>query len=104
MSGSAEIMIDLSAFKGRDIQLCLHLLNLVEAEGVTDIRFVRQRLQVAIEQSLRPVAVVQKKRYRAIGPVKKCPVCGMRMGPVNTGGEKIKILGCRNCRYSEVVG
>jgi ribosomal protein L44E len=91
-------MLNFSAYKGRDKQNFLSMLNQCEAAGVTDIRFVRQRLQESIEEQFRDElrqtgGIAKRKRERReferevkrLQELPECPSCGK--GKVKTSGQ-----------------
>lgn len=87
------------------------MLTQFESEGITDVRFIRQRVQNHIEKSSAGSGPIQKvKRVRKTRiPVVRCPEpdCGTVMRFANTGdediNEDIKVLVCPKCRFSKVV-
>lgn len=91
----------LQAYNLKDIQSLIHILTECEVEGITDVRFVRVRLEERVRQK------VMKKRQKNTQPPEEqhyheCPECG------KTAAEKLEIEGlhllvCKACRYSEVI-
>lgn len=108
-------MLNLKVYNGRQLQTFLALLNQCEAEGVTDIRFVRQRISEFIANDLRKEKVQYNKRIsrKQQRQLKKpiintsgpwvCPSCHVgRLTPVKND-LGLHIMGCAKCRYSEIV-
>lgn len=88
-------MINLNAYSGRELQNFLAMLNQFESAGRTDIRFVREHMHNHIHKGR------LTKRRGGIA-MKKCPECLSRMVPVATYDSN-NILGCKVCRYSEMM-
>jgi len=94
-------MLKINAFSIASIQTCLHLLNECERAGVTDIRFVRERLATHIADQtvqIKRESIQGRKRMEAAAP--KCPDCGARLRKIEADGEKI--LACPRCRWSKI--
>lgn len=96
--------MNINIFNLRDLQQFLALLNEAEGAGVTDVRFLRQRIQNHIEKTantgrVRPMRVARQQRPS----FQTCPSCekGLLMPVINREG--LKIVGCKKCRYSKVV-
>ena len=64
----------LTAFSVKDNQNCMAILNVFESTGVTDIRFVRQRLQSAIDSKY-AMTVTRSGRYKSDN-ITTCGLCG----------------------------
>ncbi len=99
------MLMNFNAYKHKDLQHFMQILNQCEAEGITDIRFVREQLHKHLysPQKIRPVVSKIKNT------VNKCPKCDKQMYPAKGNGseEFVFIDGCRvfvcpSCRYSEV--
>ncbi|MBV5328488.1 MAG: hypothetical protein JZU65_12785 [Chlorobium sp.] len=99
----------IEAFKLKDIQNFLALLNMFEAQGITDIRFVRERIQNGVSDQL-----LQHRKTRKTSedrslvkpspmPMRICPSCLQDTMIPAANVDGLKILACRKCRYSEVV-
>lgn len=102
-------MLKISAFKLGTIQDCMHILNECELEGITDIRFVRQRLADHIHDvGIESVKSMRKGKVRRQTKTIPCPECGSPISQaVDENGEKIlvdglPILACKKCRWSAV--
>jgi uncharacterized protein with PIN domain len=73
----------------------------------TDTRFIRKAVadQLHKQQTAavkgRMVARKEAARYR--NKFGNCPDCGEMLFPVSNN-EGLKIVGCKKCRYSKVVG
>lgn len=85
-------------------QTILTVLNVAESKGITDIRFVRKWLQDSIDsEMLDAKSRMIKSKVSNRRNFKKCPSCGKaRMEPWHNE-EGLNIVGCKMCRYSEVI-
>lgn len=118
-----------NAFKLGFLQRVLTLLNELEAQGITDIRFVRQRISEDIERRVkgevkmsleaRLVAQKQKREAKLSGMVeekkllpKRCPECdsvnyyrGKDRFRSEDGTELTvtDFMWCKDCTYSEEI-
>ena len=99
------------AFGRRDLQTLLLILDTAEAEGITDTRFLKTRIANFIDDDYRKrnQLHVKTRVARRKAPT-KCPQCGkgvMRLALDEKGMvlevDGMKIIGCRSCRYSEVI-
>jgi len=102
-------MLNFNAHSGREIQSFIALITQCEAEGVTDVRFIRERLQNHIRTTRRrtrkPVRQVAKKSQIL------CQCGGnTRVLPVNntpatqTGNpDEIAVILCVKCSSTEYV-
>lgn len=95
----------LTAYKGRDIQMFIAMINLFEGEGITDIRVIRTRLESALRERLAGLRTknrqIDQVATRAVG--ERCPECNSpEWYPGSADG--VVYLACRVCRYSRVVG
>lgn len=100
-------MLNLDVYNLRTKQNFMAMLTQFESEGITDVRFIRQRVQNHIEKSSAgsgPIQRVKRVRKTRI-PIVRCPEpdCGTVMRFANTGDEDIKVLVCPKCRFSKVV-
>ena len=99
----------LAAFAGRDLQAAGQVLAAIEAAGLwADGPTLRARLAAEIDRRQAARTGVEPDRAAALAPVLRehrhtCPSChrGVLAPVVNRDG--LRILGCRWCRYSEVV-
>lgn len=94
-------MLNFNAHKIRDLQNYLTMLNQCESEGVTDIRFVRERLQNHINEKFKERRV-DKKGLKA--ERKMCKSCGngVLVGPYKVDGNLL--FRCtKKCGYSELI-
>lgn len=93
-------MLKLSAFKLGTIQDCMHILNECEAEGITDIRFVRQRLAEYIHTDGLTANINMRRESKQHRKVKisPCPECGSPLNTIAVDG--LAIVACKNCRWS----
>lgn len=98
-------MLNFGAYKGRDIQALISLANQFEAEGVTDIVFIRQRLEEYIASKRR----IDKPKYVSTRKHTKkptCPECGDKWGwyeSIELKEMGITIDLCKKCAYSRMV-
>ncbi len=102
-------MLNFNAYKHKDMQHFMQILNQCESEGITDIRFVRKQLHSYLykPQKVRAMHTVTPKTLKTVR--NKCPECAGTMYPAK--GEKLglyvtveghPVLVCPGCRYSEV--
>lgn len=103
-------MLNLDVYPLRLKQNFMAFLNQFEAEGITDIRFVRERLQMHISNTAGVIPGEKRVRVRAQAKVKvtsgiRCsePGCNELLRYADTGSEDIVILVCPKCRFSKVV-
>lgn len=102
-------MIIYTAYAGRDLQNTMSLLNQFEAEGVTDIRFVRQRIQGHLDERFKTAQVKKIKEVkearatRSIKPA-RCPSCGSDNWHEGKVLDGVVYDGCGDCYYSRRVG
>ena len=94
--------MNFDAYNHKDLQHCFQLLNQCEAEGVTDIRFVRE----ALHKHLYKPQKVRHVRQKKVQQQKKltCPSCNgaFLVGPYKLDG--LLIIRCsKKCGYSEVI-
>ncbi len=96
-------MINFRAYKAKDLQNFISFLNQSESEGVTDIRFVRERLQNHINSNYKATRL-SKRRAGKVQKIESvtCPECGQSLMVPVLNNEGLKILGCKKCRYSEI--
>lgn len=98
----------LNAFKMRDLQTLITLLDMAEAEHITDVRWLRTKLNEKLgkdrRQGIREGWKDRKpKAQRGLKmPAKVCPDCGTIMHMViDIKGNPMQVFGCKKCRYSE---
>jgi len=97
-------VLNLEAYKTGDIQTFISLLNQFEAEGVSDVRFVRQRLSRSLTRRAGTIGrVIRQSPPRKAPDFGTCPDCDYPLWPVVTGDNSVKIIGCKKCRFSKVV-
>lgn len=100
-------MLDFISFKNRDIQNCIQLLNIFEADGVTDIRFVREQLQNHINEQFKTATNIKIKQNKHTRNLKRntprCPSCGSFNWQIGKRIGGVKYNGCPDCYYSEMV-
>ena len=81
-------MLNFNAYKSKDLQNFLSLLNQFESEGVTDVRFMRQRIENHIQsQSWATTrAAPYQSSNRPADNYTTCAICGAPavIMPVNT--------------------
>ena len=110
-------MLQLDAFNGKELQHFIAVLNILESEGVTEIRYARQRIHEAMAGIARRHNRGVKKYHNRVkyrkqfggvlpkkGRYKRCPSCGrgVLVGPYDVEG--LGIIRCAlKCGYSEVV-
>ncbi len=99
-------MLNFEAFTGRDLQNAIALLTICEREGIDTISVLKKE----IEDHLQLRIVVGKKHQKEVitkvhkeRQGYKCPMCdeGILLPIINA--EKLLILGCKKCRYSEIM-
>ncbi len=94
-------MIKFDAYSGKDLQQFMSMLNQCETNGVTEIRFVRQKIHEFITSG----AIAQRITFRKEKKLsrEKCPECGNGyLNPIQNE-EKLNIVGCSKCRYSKIL-
>lgn len=102
-------MINLNVFNGKELQNMQALLNLFEGEGLTDIRFVRERIANHITNELLDgrVASIPIKKLPSVKPIRDskvtCPKCGKEYLRQVHNEEGLNIVGCLACRWSKLV-
>ena len=98
------VLMKLDSFGMANLQNTKALLSLFEAEGITDIRFVREQIERHISNSRLETRVEHTtfKRDQHKQPV--CPQCGSNRWRPNqdTNGEMYVL--CKDCQYSELLG
>ncbi len=101
------LMVNLDAFKLRDIQVFIHVLNQCEIEGYSDIVVLRQRLYEHLARSTEVLGKVGRKIPGKIpGKIQYtvCPSCGAKSIVRQQVEEHLVINICKKpCGYSEVV-
>lgn len=101
--------INLDVFTGRDLQAFFALTQQFEANGVTDIRFIRERIQEAVYTQIpKPDRITYRKRREASpGKSQQCPECdGIATLSVvrSQGGNLVEyVMACKKCRWSKYV-
>jgi len=99
-------MLSLESFGMSDLQNLVQLLNELEDEGVTDIRFVRQRVANHIDAkalAFRAESRSRRQRRPVYSKMDICPSCGARqVAHTQAAGEVV--MTCRKCRWSKYVG
>ena len=102
--------MNFDAYSTAYLQNMMQMCTQFEGEGVTDVRFIRQHLADAIRGRAhlhKKLSFAYSKKRRKLGSKvivanKLCPLCGIHMVPV-VNPEGLNIVGCKKCRYSEVV-
>ena len=98
---------NLDVYNLRTKQNFMSLLNQFEAEGITDIRFVRERVQRHIETAGVGTPGVYKRTRKVRVPVIRCSEDGcnaiMRRAVIGETDGDLKIFVCPECRFSKVV-
>ena len=98
------VLMKLDSFGMANLQNTKALLSLFEAEGITDIRFVREQIERHISNSRLETRVEHTtfKRDQHKQPV--CPQCGSnRWRPSKDTNGEMYVL-CKDCQYSELLG
>lgn len=109
--------IDLEVFNTKDIQHLSSLLSVFEAEGISDIRFVRAEIEKHLHAKRAEITKTQVRgrKYARLNAKKfpkskECPECGLMMRVYLVDAQYLQI--CTNgkkgdshigCQYSEVV-
>jgi hypothetical protein len=103
--------MNFTVFTQRQLQDFQAFLQLCDNDRVTDIRIVRQRIGEEIHRRhmelRRERGLMSGNNQRPVGKKvrpKRCPSCGkgVLLPVINRDG--LNIVGCKKCRYSEVVG
>ena len=101
-------MLKLDVYRISDLQNFMSLLNQFETNGVTDVRFIRQRVQnylngkFTVRRTKEAVILKREMIKNSKIPTKKCPSCnnGLLVGPYRFDG--LVLYRCsRKCGYSE---
>jgi len=94
----------IDAYSGRDVQTFMALLNQVESEGITDLRFVRQILQSRLDEIVMTAKRqnITRKKQQPAEPMMRCPSCGLQNLAILKTIDGLQRIGCR-CGYSRVV-
>ena len=99
----------------KTLQQFMVLANVFESQGVTDLRFIRERIERNIHDRFAEInkaraagdpATVKAARHltssRRKQPAPLCPECGKTMTRTVIGDEEI--IACRSCRFSRYIG
>ena len=108
---NGNVDMDLKLFNMRDVQNFTSFLSMFEGEGVTDIRFVREEIErfmngkrAEIKHAAIKSRRLQRSQRQPPLKTKVCPECGNLMTEsILLPEESSVVLGCKHCRYSEVV-
>lgn len=105
MNGGVDVD-RLNAFSGKELQNFIALTMEFESAGITDVRFIRERIQNKIN-SRRAFSKFESSVYKRNGTFsikpKKCPSC--KTGSlINASGVDGVVLICKECSYSEYHG
>ncbi len=81
----------LDAFRFTTVQSFLQILNELESEGTTDLRFVRQQVYEYVHQTALQINRRERKRGRKKQEAYKCAKCGVlaQKLPVNTSNKNV---------------
>ena len=94
------VLMDLSAYTTAQLQVARTLLSEAATAGL-DLAGLRARIEQAMPSA--PVVMVRPARQAQASAPRLCPSCGRGpLAPVHNR-DGLRILGCRLCRYSEVV-
>jgi len=91
------------AYNGRDLQMFISMLTQCESDGVTDIRFIRQRLEDDLRQRFGKTRIVVSNAKRTKN-VAKCPECGSTKFRPSQDTDGVFYTLCKDCQYSELLG
>lgn len=96
--------MNFEAYTGKDLQNFLSMLNQCEKTGVTDIRFVREKLQGHIDnQALKWRAIIRSDKKISEKIAKTCPECGSPRWVKDADETGVIFLECKSCRFSVLV-
>ncbi len=97
-------MLNLDVYSGRDLQQFLSMLNQCEDVGVTDIRFIREKIQNHILKGLLGHKIkVNAVKRNARKENLVCPSCGKKTFKPTINSDGLTIFGCSECRYSSIM-
>ena len=98
-------MLNFKSYNGKELQNFLAMLNQCETEGVTEIRFVREKIFEYIHTTFRTTKIASIKENPRVKKIPKnlCPSCGKGRLNVIRNEDGLNIVGCYKCRYSEIV-
>ena len=90
----------LEPFTAAQLQTFLAVAG-VASDGGFELADLRDHVEQALKNRVSAINS-RKIQHR---PGRLCPSCRKgTLQPVDTGDEPISVLGCRRCRYSEVIG
>jgi DNA-directed RNA polymerase subunit RPC12/RpoP len=98
------------AYSGKDIQMCMSMLKDFEGDGVTDSRFIRQRLQDALTKRMGtlPRVNVGRKMWKGkaepVTAETKCPECGSLHWRASRDTEGQLYILCKDCQHLVLLG
>lgn len=97
-------MMDLQSFSAGQLQDSMAVLQLFSRSGQTDIaeviRILHRELLVQLAKNQQDYDVLAGRRG---GEVLYCPSCGNGMLTPVINPDGLPIVGCKTCRYSEVI-
>ena len=99
--------INLKAHSNGKLQDFKSLLNQFEAEGISDIRFIRQRIENHLTGEFREMRQMAPRKNRPkresvkVSPV--CPQCGSQRWRPNQDVDGEMYVLCKDCQYSELL-
>lgn len=99
-------MLKYTIYNGSQLQTFKSMLDQFESEGITDVRFMRQRIQEELDKRFK-VGRAEARKVRK-EPVILCPSCkkGVKMGKYKIeeiDDTLINVLLCKSCGYSKAV-
>jgi len=94
-------MLNLKVYKNRELQNLIAVINQCETKGVTDIRFVREKIQNHLDIEFREL-IQQDRKIKKVKTKELCPSCGKGSFDKIYNEENLNLFGCKKCRYSEI--
>jgi Zn ribbon nucleic-acid-binding protein len=94
-------MLNLSVYKNKDLQNFIAIINQCEGKGVTEIRFVREKIQNHLDKEFMEL-IKDSKKIKKIKSKEICPSCKKGSFDRIYNEEGLNLFGCKKCRYSEI--
>lgn len=103
-------MLNFNAYSLKDLQNFKALLQQCEQKSITDTRFVKESIVLYIQKQIKDRIDSTSKHIKYKKDLPVCSKCSTgKLEPLIHRDENgkidktLKIVGCRNCRYSKIV-